>query len=137
MTAGKNGCDPAAGHPALLAFLLNAPEADRVESFIYDQPGETAVSFASWVEIQGRLKALGLSSEQIEAQMADARRLPIATLWPDERTLQAMLQIKTAGYFPFADTLIAATAQAHKLVLIHKDPHFDSLPVQQLNLTKS
>jgi predicted nucleic acid-binding protein len=69
--------------------------------------------------------------------MADARRLPLATLWPDERTLQAMLQIKTAGYFPFADTLIAATAQAHKLALIHKDPHFDSLPVQQLNLTKS
>ena len=122
---------------ALLAFLLNEPEADRVESFIFDQPGETAVSFASWVEIQGRLKALGLSSEQIEAQMADARRLPLATLWPDERTLQAMLQIKTAGYFPFADTLIAATAQAHKLALIHKDPHFDSLPVQQLNLTKS
>ena len=122
---------------ALLAFLLNEPEADRVESFIFDQPGETAVSFASWVEIQGRLKALGLSSEQIEAQMADARRLPLATLWPDERTLQAMLQIKTAGYFPFANTLIAATAQAHKLALIHKDPHFDSLPVQQLNLTKS
>ena len=122
---------------ALLAFLLNEPEADRVESFIFDQPGETAVSFASWVEIQGRLKALGLSSEQIEGQMADARRLPLATLWPDERTLQAMLQIKTAGYFPFANTLIAATAQAHKLALIHKDPHFDSLPVQQLNLTKS
>ena len=122
---------------ALLAFLLNEPEADRVESFIFDPPGETAVSFASWVEIQGRLKALGLSSEQIEAQMADARRLPLATLWPDERTLQAMLQIKTAGYFPFADTLIAATVQAHKLALIHKDPHFDSLPVQQLNLTKS
>jgi predicted nucleic acid-binding protein len=121
----------------LLAFLLNEPEADRVESFIFDQPGETAVSFASWVEIQGRLKALGLSSEQIEGQMADARRLPLATLWPDERTLQAMLQIKTAGYFPFANTLIAATAQAHKLALIHKDPHFDSLPVQQLNLTKS
>ena len=122
---------------ALLAFLLNEPEADRVESFIFDLPGETAVSFASWVEIQGRLKALGLSSEQIEAQMADARRLPLATLWPDERTLQAMLQIKTAGYFPFADTLIAATVQAHKLALIHKDPHFDSLPVQQLNLTKN
>jgi predicted nucleic acid-binding protein len=122
---------------ALLAFLLNEPEADRVESFIFDPPGETAVSFASRVEIQGRLQALGLSSEQIEAQMADARRLPLATLWPDERTLQAMLQIKTAGYFPFADTLIAATVQAHKLALIHKDPHFDSLPVQQLNLTKS
>ena len=121
---------------ALLAFLLNEPEADRVESLIFDQPGEMAVSFASWVEIQGRLKALGLSSEQIEAQMADARRLPIVTLWPDEAILQAMLQIKSAGYFPFADTLIAATAQAHNLVLIHKDPHFDSLSIQQVNLAK-
>jgi predicted nucleic acid-binding protein len=122
---------------ALLAFLLNEPEADRVESLIFDQPGETAVSFASWIEIQGRLKALGLSAEQIELQMADARRLPIATLWPDERTLQAMLQIKAAGYFPFADTLIAATAQAHNLTLIHKDPHFDSLTIQQINLAKN
>jgi predicted nucleic acid-binding protein len=122
---------------ALLAFLLNEPEADRVESFIFDQPGEIAISFATWVEIQGRLKALGLSSEQIEAQMADARRLPIATLWPDERILQAMLRIKTAGYFPFADTLIAATAQAHNLTLIHKDAHFNSLTIQQINLANS
>ena len=123
---------------ALLAFLLNEPDADRVESFIFDSPGETAVSFASWVEVQGRLKALGLSSEQIEAQMADARKLPIVTLWPDEATLQAMLQIKTSGYFPFADTLIAATAQAHKLTLVHKDQHFDSLPpsIRQINLAK-
>jgi predicted nucleic acid-binding protein len=121
---------------ALLAFLLNEPEADRVESLIFDQPGETGVSFASWVEIQGRLKALGLGAEQIELQMADARRLPIVTLWPDERTLQAMLRIKAAGYFPFADTLIAATAQAHNLALIHKDPHFDSLSIQQVNLAK-
>jgi predicted nucleic acid-binding protein len=122
---------------ALLAFLLNEPEADRVESLIFDQPGEIAVSFASWVEIQGRLKALGLSSEQIEAQMADARRLPIVTLWPDEAILQAMLQIKFGGYFPFADTLIAATAQAHNLTLVHKDPHFDSLAIRQINLAKS
>ena len=69
--------------------------------------------------------------------MADARRLPMTTLWPDERTLQAMLQIKAAGYFPFADTLIAATAQAHHLTLIHKDAHFNSLPIHQINLLKS
>lgn len=69
--------------------------------------------------------------------MADARRLPIATLWPDERILQAMLRIKAAGYFPFADTLIAATAQAHNLTLIHKDAHFNSLTIQQINLANS
>jgi uncharacterized protein with PIN domain len=47
---------------ALLAFLLNEPEADRVESLIFDKPGEIAVSFASWVEIQGRLNPRSRSS---------------------------------------------------------------------------
>ena len=109
---------------------------ERYLSLIFDPPGEAAVSIASWVEIQGRLKALGLGAEQVELQMADARRLPIVTLWPDERILQVTLRIKTAGSFPFADTLIAATAQAHELALIHPDPHVDSLPVQQINLAK-
>lgn len=122
---------------ALLAFLLNEPEADRVESFIFDSPGETAVSFATWIEIHGRFKALGLDAGQIEAQMTDARRLPVVTLWPDEKILQAMLQIKSGGYFPFADTLIAATAQVHNLTLAHKDSHFESLPqIRQLNLSE-
>ncbi len=120
---------------ALLAFLLNEPEAGRVESLIFDRPHETAVCFASWVEVRGRLKALGVKQDEIEAQMADARLLPVTTLWPDELVLQAMLRIKTAGYFPFADTLIAATAQSHNLTLVHKDPHFDSVTaVRQINL---
>jgi len=124
---------------ALLAFVLDEAEAERVESLISDQPGEAAVSFATWVEVHGRLKALGLSEEDIEAQMTDARALPLATLWPDERILQRMLEIKAAGYFPFADTLIAATAQGNDLTLVHKDPHFAALPgsIRQLDLSKA
>ncbi len=121
---------------ALLAFLLDEAEAEAVESLIFDRPGEAAVSFATWVEVHGRLKALGLSEADIRAQMTDARALPLATLWPDERVLQGELEIKAAGYFPFADTLIAATAHANDLTLVHKDPHFAVLPasIRQLNL---
>lgn len=124
---------------ALLAFLLDETEAEQVESLIYDRPGEAAVSFATWLEVHGRLKALGLSQEDTEAQMSDARALPLATLWPDERILQGMLEIKAGGYFPFADTLIAATAHAHGLTLVHKDPHFSALPasIRQLDLSNA
>ena len=62
---------------ALLAFLLDEPEADRIEALIFDAAGGAAVNFATWVEIQGCLRALGLSSEAIEAQMTDARSLPL------------------------------------------------------------
>ena len=115
---------------ALLAFLLDEPEAEKVEGLMFGAGGSSAVSFASWVEAHGRLRALGLSPDDISAQMTDARALPLTTLWPDEQVLQRMLTIKTGGYFPFADTLIAATAQVHDLILVHKDPHFIELPTE-------
>ena len=47
---------------ALLAYRLDEPEAERVEALIFDAHGGAAVNFATWVEIQGCLRALGLSS---------------------------------------------------------------------------
>jgi predicted nucleic acid-binding protein len=121
---------------ALLVFLLDEPEADTIESLLFDSQRGCAVSFASWVEVQGRLKALGLAREEIEAQMADARRLPMVTLWVDELVLQKMIELKAPAYFPFANAFIAATASVNQLALVHKDPHFASLPadIAQLDL---
>ena len=122
---------------ALLAFLLDEPEADAIESLLFDPQGGCAVSFASWVEVHGRLKTLGLPREDIQAQMADARLLPLVTLWADEAVLQKMIELKAPAYFPFADALIAATAGVNKLILVHKDPHFAALPpdIAQHDLT--
>jgi predicted nucleic acid-binding protein len=121
---------------ALLALLLDEPEAELVESLILGTPGACAVSFATWVEVQGRLKALEVPQDELAAQLADARALPITTLWADERVLDGMLAIKQSGYFPFADALIAATAWANSLTLVHKDSHFGALPKElpQLDL---
>ncbi|HMJ90961.1 MAG TPA: PIN domain-containing protein [Candidatus Acidoferrum sp.] len=119
---------------ALVAFVLDEPEADAVERLIVG--GECGVSFATWIELQGRLRSLGLPLPEYEAQFADARALPLATLWADEAVLQRALAVKERGYFPFADSLIAATAWAANLILVHKDPHFTALPreIQQLDL---
>lgn len=119
---------------ALLAFILDEEEADAVEHLMFDQA--CAVSFATWIEVHGRLRSLGLPAEDVASQLGDARALPLVTLWAYGATLEKALEIKEGGYFPFADTLIAATAWALGLVLVHKDSHFTALPsvVRQLDL---
>ncbi len=123
---------------ALLAFLLNEREADRVESLIFTRSGSPtcAVSFASWIEIHGRLRFLGIPQEEIRDQLTDARALPLETLWPDESIMEVMMSLKSRRFFPFADALIAATARANDLTLLHKDEHFAALPadIKQINL---
>ena len=95
---------------ALMAYLLGEAEADEVEQLILEPPtgsADCAVSFATWVEVSGRLRAMDLPPGEVDAQVRDARLLPIVTLWPDERVLGNMLIIRSKGYFPFADALIA------------------------------
>ena len=115
---------------ALMAYLLGEAEADEVEQLILEPPtgsADCAVSFATWVEVSGRLRAMDLPPGEVDAQVRDARLLPIVTLWPDERVLGNMLIIRSKGYFPFADALIAATAMGFHRLLIHRDEHFDLL----------
>lgn len=115
---------------ALMALFLDEPEAGEVEELILGGAEEgppCAVSFATWVEVHGRLRTLRLAEDAIDAQFRDARLLPLDTLWPDEGVLQAMLRIKSGGFFPFADALIAATSMASGRILVHRDEHFEQL----------
>ena len=38
-----------------------------------------------------------------------------------------MLRIKSGGFFPFADALIAATSMTSGRILVHREEHFEQL----------
>ncbi|MBK8989591.1 MAG: PIN domain-containing protein [Chloroflexi bacterium] len=56
------------------------------------------------------------------------------TLPADETVAHEAVELRatTPHRLPTIDALIAATAVAHQLTLIHRDPHFTAIPPQLL-----
>lgn len=114
---------------ALLAFILNERGAGQVKALFEDESNGVAVSVLTKVEFWSRLKSIGR-----EAAFGQewALHLPLFddVLEVDETVADASiaLQRACAQRLPTADALIAATAAAHNLVLVHRDDHFRAVP---------
>lgn len=115
---------------AILAHYLDEPGADDVEKLLARGPGAVALAAPSWVELDTRLRELVSEVEERE-NVFQQYTVTLSTLLPvdAESCLSAIrLRNAAAGRLPLADALIAGVADAAGLVLVHRDPHFDSIP---------
>lgn len=107
---------------AILAYLLNEPEATRVSEVHH-------VSCLPFITLAELYAALWIKFDQPTADVAIAtlRQWKRPWLWPTETTLLLAGRLRALHRLGLADSLIAALAVAHHLVLVTKDSDFQSL----------
>lgn len=115
---------------ALLSHFLDEAGSDQVDALLALGPAAVAVAAPTWVELHTRLREL-VDDEEARDSAFHHYTKTLTTLLPLDAnaTLAAIrLRAATPGRLPLADALIAGTADAAGLVLVHRDSHFDSIP---------
>ena len=115
---------------ALLAHYLDEPGADQVENLLAQGPAVAALAAPSWVELDTRLREL-VTDTKVRESVFEQYTCGLTTLVPvDSAACLAAIRLRAAApaRLPLADALIAGTADAAGLILVHRDPHFDTIP---------
>jgi predicted nucleic acid-binding protein len=118
---------------ALLALVLDEGGAEAVQNLLNEEQAGVAVSVLTKAEVWSRLKSLGRDAVFEEEWKA---LLPLfdAVLSVDPHVVDQSIALRraTPDRLPTTDSLIAATAAVHSLVLVHRDAHFQSIPADRL-----
>lgn len=114
---------------AILALRSDEPGADRVAAVLRmarRRDGSVLVSFMSRMELLYCVwRDEGEEAARQAIRLLDAAAVRWVSCEPN--ILEAAACIKARGGLSVADAWIAATAQIHKAILVHKDPEFASL----------
>jgi predicted nucleic acid-binding protein len=114
---------------ALLAFYFGEPGAERVRDVLSGEHGPVSLSVLTAAEFWGRLRAEGAEGAfegawgQLTELVSELRPVTLAIVM---RAIE--LRRASTARLPYVDALIAATATHHDAVLVHRDPHFGSIP---------
>lgn len=113
---------------AILAYYFDEEGADRVQTLLADTKNPPCVCCITELEFWARLKSLGAESE-FDSDWPELASLLVSRPLGSEIVGRA-LEIRRASRerIPTVDSLIAATASIHNLILVHNDSHFESIP---------
>ncbi|MFZ4614839.1 MAG: type II toxin-antitoxin system VapC family toxin [Rectinemataceae bacterium] len=119
---------------ALLAHFRNEAGAARVQAILEDEGAELLIAAVSVTELARRVAELGAGTME-----ARAVALEYAALADRVISVDAALSIRafelgaaSAKRIPFVDALIASAACLHDAILVHRDLHFGSIPMELL-----
>lgn len=119
---------------AIVAFFFGEPGATRVRDVLSEPRNVASMSVLTPGEFWSRLRA-----EQAEARF-DAEWRRLNDLVPDVLPVTLSIVLRAVAIrraatarLPYVDALIAATAAEHDSVLLHRDPHFASIPAPHLS----
>jgi predicted nucleic acid-binding protein len=118
---------------AWLAHLFDEPGVAEVTALFDDSKNNITISVLSLPEIYGRLKALGHEAQWLTVWKT--YEYLFDNVFPVSRTIahQAItLRNKIPSRLPTIDGLIAATAMEQQSILVHRDPHFSTIPITLL-----
>lgn len=122
---------------AWLAHLFAEPGVEQINLLFDDPENQINISVLSIPEVYGRLKAIGREAHWPEVWQ---RYSPLFSkvLPVDEAIAHRAIVLRAAAphRLPTADGLIAATAALHELTLVHRDPHFSTIPSDLLSQTQ-
>ena len=118
---------------AFFAFFFDEPGRHRVEELLREPAVDAGLSVLTSVELWARLKAEECD-ETFEQEWED--HLPLfERIIPVDLPLclkAITLRRAATARLPVIDALIAAAAVEHDAVLVHRDPHFKSIPAHLL-----
>ncbi len=110
---------------AWLTLIEDESGSDRVEEIL--RVGRSLVPWTVLLEVRYiTLRKRG--ENEADRRYAYMRFSPVEILWDiDEAIVLTAARIKANNPISIADALIAAYAQRHNAILVHKDPEFESL----------
>jgi predicted nucleic acid-binding protein len=114
---------------AVLAFYFGEAGGERVQQILSDDQGSVRLSVLTMAEFWSRLRAEG-AAEAFAKEWGKISEL-ITEIEPVSiEVVRRSLDLRTAATarLPHIDALIAATAALNNAVLVHRDPHFQSIP---------
>jgi predicted nucleic acid-binding protein len=114
---------------ALLAFYFGEPGGERVREILSDDRTVVRLSVLSMAEFWSRLRALG-SAESFDEEWYQLSEMMTSIEPISVEVVQRSLELRVAATarLPQMDALIAATAATCGAILVHRDPHFLSIP---------
>lgn len=119
---------------AWLVHLFGEPGAEQVNLLFENSDNEVTISVLSIPEVYARLKSL--DAEAHWEEVWDTFKALFAKIHSvNEAAAHQAVALRAASTerLPTIDALIAATASIHGLTLIHRDPHFASIPADLLS----
>jgi predicted nucleic acid-binding protein len=122
---------------AWLAHLFGEPGVEEITLLFDDLDNDVAICVLFLAEVYGRLKALG-AEDRWPQVWATYNKLFAAPLSVDETVTHQAIALRKAATkrLPTIDALIAATAVQQGAILVHRDPHFESIPAKLLQQTR-
>ncbi len=118
---------------ALLALRDDEPGAERVAGLLREKSVQCHACFMTRMEILYRVwKDEGELSGKLALQQCLA--LPLQWVEADEALLLQAAELKAGFAISVVDAWIAAAAMRRGAILVHKDPEFSALPIQQETL---
>ena len=114
---------------AFFAFFFDEPGRQRVEELLREPMVDAGLSVLTSVELWARLKAEG-HDEAFEQEWEDHLPLFERIISVDFPLCLKAIELRRAATARLhtIDSLIAAAAARHDAVLVHRDPHFLSIP---------
>jgi predicted nucleic acid-binding protein len=114
---------------AFFAFFFDEPGRQRVEELLREPMVDAGLSVLTSIELWARLKAEG-HEEAFEQEWEDHLPLFERIISVDLALCLKAIELRRAANarLPAIDSLIAAAAVRHDAVLVHRDPHFLSIP---------
>lgn len=116
---------------ALLAFYFGEPGAERVGEILFDERVAVGLTVLSAAELWSRLRAEGAEAafEPAWAKLTTIASEVIPVTLPIVLNANR-LRAASRARLPLVDALIAATAAERDALLLHRDPHFTSIPAK-------
>lgn len=113
--------------------MRQEPGWELISNLMRSEEDQVSISALSLVELYARLRSFDRQREFIQV-LEDYRDLFTSILPADESVaLQAVaLRQVATSHVPTIDSLIPATAAVHDAILVHRDAHFNSLAVDQV-----
>lgn len=121
---------------ALLAHHRDEEGADRVQSLFEDSDIQLFIASVTLTEFGRRMSELGADPKEIQRVLADYKHLldGVAPIDEDIAMKSLALSMQAGKRIPLVDSLIAAVAWQKQATLLHRDPHFETIPAKLLKM---
>ena len=118
---------------ALLTLRDDEPGAERVAEVLHLAAKGKARCYGCFISLMEVLYRVWRDEDEASGRLAYQQCLALPVEWVrDSETLLLMAaELKALYPLSLADAWVAACARMHGAVLMHKDPEFNALPIEQ------
>ena len=123
---------------AILAHFLGEPGGEIVSTLLSGGDAVVGLAAPSWAELERRLRDLIPDQKEADRIWRHYTQSLCGMLPLDQSAVLAAIRIRRCALtrLPLIDALIAGTATAHGLILVHRDLHMDSIPENEIKVLR-